>query len=277
MRNETNCYLVEARNKAIAAATGDYIALIDHDDLWMPNRLAIQVAFLDQNPDFGLVGGWSLLIDENGSPADLTRNYAYTPDEYKISLLIRNIWGNGTLLFRRSLLDQPPYAPEYQLCEDYNLIYRISLKAKLTIIQKKIFKYRVYPENTSSQRQELMIDYGRKLKSAMLMAIQCHMSKDELDIFNNIEHGSMMPSFILLDETERCLQKLLMAVKRCGYVSDEAAEAVVGEEWLIFCQRSAQLGKAVWKKYQSSSLPKTLKKHLRRKLSLYLKSQLKFL
>ncbi len=277
LHNQTNCYLVAARNRAIAAATGDYIALLDHDDLWTADRLAIQVAFLDQNPDFGMVGGWSMLIDENDKPAARRRNYAYTPDEYKISLLIRNVWGNGTLICRRALLDEPPYTEEYQLCEDYNFIYRLSLKSKLTILQKVILKYRVYPTNTSSLHQGHMIEYGRKLKSSMLEFVQCSMNEGELNTFNNIEHYTLPISFDLLDHTELCLQKLLFAVKKAGYVPDNAANSIVAEEWLIFCQRSATLGPGVWKKYQSSNLPKNTYGQTRRKLSLYLKSQFRLL
>lgn len=275
LRNETNCYLVEARNRAIAEATGDFIALIDHDDLWTPDRLAVQVKFLDQNPDFGLVGGWSLLIDENGNPAATRRNYRYNAEECKMSLLIRNIWGNGTLLFRRSLMDQPPYDHEYQLCEDYNLIRKMSIKAKISILKKVVFKYRLHLNNTSALRQQQMVLHGLKLKRTMLASINCHISEAELAVFNNIEYLITSPSFELLHETEQCLQKLLDAVKCTNFVSHSSACAIIGEEWLLFCHASSNLGPEIWNRYLASSLSTIARPKYKTKLSLYLKSRIK--
>ncbi len=43
-----------ARNNALAKATGEYVTFLDDDDLWLPNKLEVQVAFMDSHPDVGM-------------------------------------------------------------------------------------------------------------------------------------------------------------------------------------------------------------------------------
>ena len=56
LRNIENKGVVWSRNRCLAAARGQYIAMLDHDDLSRPTRLAKQVAYLDMNPNTVLVG-----------------------------------------------------------------------------------------------------------------------------------------------------------------------------------------------------------------------------
>lgn len=49
--HQNNSGAGSARNKGIEAATGKYIAFLDSDDLWLPNKLSIQVDYMENNPD----------------------------------------------------------------------------------------------------------------------------------------------------------------------------------------------------------------------------------
>ena len=53
--HQANTGLAGARNAAIATMQGQYIALLDADDVWLPEKLARCVAFLDENPDLSIV------------------------------------------------------------------------------------------------------------------------------------------------------------------------------------------------------------------------------
>ena len=55
------------RNIGIGRAEGEYIALVDDDDIWLPEKIEKQVHILNTNPDFGLVHGPCEIIDENGT------------------------------------------------------------------------------------------------------------------------------------------------------------------------------------------------------------------
>jgi glycosyltransferase involved in cell wall biosynthesis len=54
---QTNMGVAAARNRGLSVATGEFIAFLDHDDLWPRPKLEIQVAALQANPDVGIVSG----------------------------------------------------------------------------------------------------------------------------------------------------------------------------------------------------------------------------
>lgn len=59
LKNEKNLGIAGARNKLLSLAKGEYIAVLDHDDIALPTRLEEQVKFLDANPEVGVVGSWT--------------------------------------------------------------------------------------------------------------------------------------------------------------------------------------------------------------------------
>jgi len=65
---QENAGLAAARNRGILASRGEYIAFLDSDDYWVPDKLEVQVAVLDKNPRVGLVHARALVVNEEGKP-----------------------------------------------------------------------------------------------------------------------------------------------------------------------------------------------------------------
>src|ERR1039458_5312287 len=66
LRNETNRKPAACANRGLAGASGRYIARLDADDVWLPDRLAVQLRYLEAHPEVTLVGSAAHLIDEAG-------------------------------------------------------------------------------------------------------------------------------------------------------------------------------------------------------------------
>jgi glycosyltransferase involved in cell wall biosynthesis len=66
VENENNLGIVASRNRGLALAKGKYIAVLDSDDIALPNRLEKQVAFLEANPAYGICGSYYHVINGIG-------------------------------------------------------------------------------------------------------------------------------------------------------------------------------------------------------------------
>lgn len=100
----------EARNVAIAASAGDYLAFLDADDLWAPGKLETQVAELEQNPALGASYVWRTEIGEDGkglrfrratltpSLQDLVLGFPFAPSD----LMVRREWAQSVGNFNKA-------------------------------------------------------------------------------------------------------------------------------------------------------------------------------
>jgi glycosyltransferase involved in cell wall biosynthesis len=94
-----------ALNRALAVAQGDYVAVLDHDDLALPERLARQVAFLDAQPEVGAVGAKVRFIDEAGATIR-AQSYPTDPAVARWQVLFGASLLHSASMYRRSLLQQ---------------------------------------------------------------------------------------------------------------------------------------------------------------------------
>lgn len=73
LQNEQNMGLNHTLNRCLQAATGEYVARMDGDDVSLPSRLEKEVAFLDAHPEYAIVSSPMIFFDESG---DWGRSYA---------------------------------------------------------------------------------------------------------------------------------------------------------------------------------------------------------
>ncbi|HEY8580871.1 MAG TPA: glycosyltransferase family 2 protein [Beijerinckiaceae bacterium] len=102
---QENRGLAGARNTGVRNARGRYVALLDADDLWTPDKLARHVAHLDAEPTVGVSFSWSAMIDEAGRALGM----AQRPRPGAVDaahVFCRNPVGNGSAaVIRRAALD----------------------------------------------------------------------------------------------------------------------------------------------------------------------------
>lgn len=103
--NQVNQGLSAARNTGIHHAQGKYIALLDPDDVWLPEKLAQHVAHLENNDDVGISYCPSLFITEEGKLNGLGQFPQLTHVNLK-TVMCRNPIGNGSApVLRKKMLD----------------------------------------------------------------------------------------------------------------------------------------------------------------------------
>ncbi|QWE31063.1 glycosyltransferase [Polynucleobacter sp. Adler-ghost] len=156
IRSEKHTTLTEARNGAIRHSCGEFIAFLDVDDKWSPDRLTLQIKnFRDE--DVMLVYG-NYYIQAQGLRRP--KYYFRLPKGYIFNQLISNYRvGLLTLLIRRKVFFELGiiFNENYQIIADYDLVLNISKNCKIGCTQKKIATYRIHADNDSNKRIDLLI------------------------------------------------------------------------------------------------------------------------
>lgn len=149
---QTNAGVAEARNTGIRAAKGEYIALLDQDDIWKPEKLALQLNYFDQHPKCALVHSQIGFINETGEPLP-TPEWAWVSETYGDSLKIlfeHNRIATFTVLFRKSVLENiGGFRENFAPSDDWDLWLRIADQYELGFIPQISGSYRIHANNES--------------------------------------------------------------------------------------------------------------------------------
>ena len=147
--------LYEARNYALEQAHGEFIAFLDVDDWWEPEKLGMQVPLFD-DPKVGIVCGNFWFVNERKNTERKWINLSVPTGRVLNELLSRWFVGLLTLMVRRSAIDQLEYPcdPRYHLIGDFDLVIRLAVTWKLDYISQPIASYRWHGKNESLARSE---------------------------------------------------------------------------------------------------------------------------
>lgn len=142
---QENRGIAGARNRGIAESTGDLIAFLDCDDLWAPEKTAVQVQHLIEKPDTGLVTCDIWWWDVQTNQRQMKQlPIGSTQAAIRRRLAIRNYIGNasGVLIPRRVLEAVGNFDPKQIWAEDWDLWVRIAERFPISIIRRPLMVYR---------------------------------------------------------------------------------------------------------------------------------------
>lgn len=153
--NETNLGISKARNKLIDLAQGEYLAVFDHDDISLKDRLKKEVEFLDSHPDCGVVSAIGKYVGSN----KLVK-YPELNHDIKLGLMKYCAILHSASMLRKSVLTENNirYEEEFSPAEDYALWCRLIQYTNFYNIQEVLFEYRSFPGNTSHLQAQKMFD-----------------------------------------------------------------------------------------------------------------------
>jgi glycosyltransferase involved in cell wall biosynthesis len=141
-----------ARNAALAAARGEFIANLDADDVMFPDRIARQVAFLDAHLDHVAVGVRLVITDAAGRPIRIHgRDFSHEAIDAELLGGNAGAIANAGAMFRRaSALQIGGYAPHLETTgEDHDLWLRLAEVGRLANLPSVLMRYRVHESNVS--------------------------------------------------------------------------------------------------------------------------------
>lgn len=159
---QSNGGVASARNRAIREAAGDLIAPIDADDIWLPEKLELQLYKLDSFPNVGLVYTWFAKIDVEGRVIEIDNRHT-AEGNVLAELCVRNIVGHASspLILRSALervggYDETLRSRNAQGCEDNKLYLELAEYYSFAVVRKCVVGYREMPAGMSSNFHQML-------------------------------------------------------------------------------------------------------------------------
>jgi glycosyltransferase involved in cell wall biosynthesis len=139
-----------AKNAGLARTRGEFIALLDADDLWHPDKLTKQVTFMRTHRDLGMSYTQGLYID----PSDrvigpLDSDAAYRGHCFTQLLLKNDIVASSVMVRRTAIEAVGNFDSELRACENWELWTRIAHRFPIDRLEERLTLYRQHPANMS--------------------------------------------------------------------------------------------------------------------------------
>lgn len=181
--NQQNIGLTRSLNKVLKHCRGEFIARMDADDLSHPLRLEKQVAFLENNPTYAMVGSSYYVIDEQGKTKSHVKVLTES-SQIKAGLKNQNWFGHGSVMMRKSaLIMVGRYDEEFKYAQDYDLWLRLSEIYDMANMQEPLYFWRNTEQTISSQKFHEQQHFAALAKAkALIRAQQCTENSRQQDI-----------------------------------------------------------------------------------------------
>lgn len=163
-----------AKNVGIRQSKSDYIAFLDSDDLWAPNKLTEQISLLNARPEVGLCYTTATLIDEGGQKTGSASFSAALRGRCQPALINGNNIVASSVMVRRVAVEQVEcYDEAFRACENWDLWIRVAGSWEIEAIDESLTSYRVHAQNMSKDIEKML--------AARLRVVNKHLPAESTD------------------------------------------------------------------------------------------------
>ncbi len=144
--NPQNYGVSKSRNLMIDRATGEYVAFLDSDDTWEPNKLEFCLQMLSDNPEVKAVAHALRYLDKSGNKLSYIPTYPTTKEEMQaIKMTGESPWvfPSSMVICRTILVKEGGFAEDWQVGEDTELFTKIAQKHGLLAATQPLGNYRI--------------------------------------------------------------------------------------------------------------------------------------
>ena len=179
LEHDRRAGIAETRAHALRLARGEFIGVLDSDDLWLPGKLGPQVELLERESDVGLVHAeYEAFDSETGAPVPWEREWNEGADQLVELVRVGCFIMTGTVLMRRAAIETRGLGfinPGYASYDDYLLYLTIALDWRIAHEDRVVMRYRrhrgnltnvLFAQNLARARADLLAQFAHRFPEA---------------------------------------------------------------------------------------------------------------
>ena len=222
--NQKNLGIAKTRNVLLQWAKGKYLAVMDSDDIMLPERLEKQVIYMELNPTVGICG---IAYQRFGNWKKKGSIFpAKDSDEIKAGLFFKCAMHHPGVMLRSDIVKnkQITYNDNYISVNDRHLYLDMMPYTEFHNLPQILMRYRMHPNSVSRRKRMEIKNEQKELRKEMLAKMNIELSPDELELLNNfvLNGNCRIQNVSILKEIEKLLSKLDKANEKSGYFPKEA-------------------------------------------------------
>ena len=218
LKNDVNLGISESRNRLLKESKGEYLAILDHDDVCAPERLKKEAEYLDKHPEVGVVGTWAGIIGK-GRPLHFPERNI----DIKRALLHECVISHSSSMLRKKVMvkNKIQWEEEYSPSEDFMLWAKLFPYTLFHNIPEELLKWRVHEGSSGDKMRSLMKEKAEFVRSYLQRQYPAFLRCDKwIYLFNIIpfvkiyERGSMDTRYLLFGVFPLYKKKSLLGALR---------------------------------------------------------------
>ncbi|TAK13057.1 MAG: glycosyltransferase family 2 protein [Anaerolineae bacterium] len=252
VRNERNLGLTASLNRGLEMAQGTFIARMDADDVSRPRRLAKQVAYLNANPDVGMVGSWVQTIGERNE----VWRYPTRHEDIRAEMLFNAVHVHSTVMLRREVLEKHNLHYDERLlrAQDYDLWARLGKVTRLANLPETLVEYHLHKGQVGARHEHDQQATASGIRRRLLELMGLAPQDDDMTLHHEISAGKSETSVEYLARVREWLELIRGANKDEGQYQAAALDRALGRRWARLCRRATGLGPIAWQTFRASRL-----------------------
>lgn len=240
IKNETNRGISYSRNRGLKESEGEYIALMDADDIAYPNRLADQVSALEKNREIDAISGYYDILTGKSKRENISVLYEYGAKEVAIRLMFRCIIADSSTMCRKSVLikNNITFPENYRAVGGYKFWCEFALYGSIIVLPQKYYQYRINDEGltqlTKRQNSEERYEWHNKIHDFYWNAQGMELANQEKKVLYDATNGRHIEA-VRLFQLRKVLKKICSQFSKvhtkteCMYLKKICRELMWGE------------------------------------------------
>jgi glycosyltransferase involved in cell wall biosynthesis len=258
LKNDKNRGIVYSRNRGLAEISGEYYAPFDSDDVASKDKFEKQVDFLDNHPEYALIGSWSRLMDEKGHLHHRHWKLDAKPEMIPSIMLFRNYFVHSSVLIRRQMMGKIRYLPGYDIGEDYILLAQLAFKHPVYNYPEFLTNYRIHSNSAMRSDDRRMFELDIRVYRYLFSLLEIKLSDSDLNCIFVLKEKNRIKDIEMLRQVHDLLIRILRRNMELNFFSHAHLQKTVANRWLKACYLAKNQHLKMFTKLVSSPLTRLL-------------------